>query len=335
MRPQQPPDLPAHGAVITPSDRELLQRPEAQAIVHGLKAGEITVQHLMQQLSNPGLQSRHREILLTILRLHHQQRQMSSPLPCGAHLAPPPHQPLRLSPLPHQASGPARIPSPRELAAHTQSIMHSALIKKKLEEQRENYRRRHEMQQLQQQQQQQHVKQSTPISFTPTSVLRKMTAEKESDSPSPKQWQSNKIPQGRPIVKGNQSGPVPMNYNPVSNDYQHYMNQQQQMPGGVRQFPLQQQRQQGPNTYNNMNNMNRGMSGGTTLHQLLVQSHQRSMNELGGGGAAGGDNQLARWFSPELLARASAGKLPSVHVPNALSLEELERHHAPTPPARN
>ena len=55
-----------------------------------------------------------------------------------------------------------------------------------------------------------------------------------------------------------------------------------------------------------------------------------------GGGTGGGDNQLARWFSPELLARASAGKLPSVHVPNALSLEDLERHHhSPAPPVRN
>lgn len=37
-------------------------------------------------------------------------------------------------------------------------------------------------------------------------------------------------------------------------------------------------------------------------------------------------NQLARWFSPELLAQASAGKLPPVNLAqNALSLEELER----------
>ena len=55
---------------------------------------------------------------------------------------------------------PARIPSPRELVVHTQSIMQGALLKKKLEEQKENYRRRHEVQ----------PKQPTPISFTPTSV---------------------------------------------------------------------------------------------------------------------------------------------------------------------
>ncbi|RVE49119.1 hypothetical protein evm_006240 [Chilo suppressalis] len=325
------------------SDRELLQRPEAQALVHGLKAGEITVQHLMQQLSNPGLQSRHREVLLTILRLHHHQRQMGgSPLPSGVggvggvgapHLVVPHHQPLRLSPLPHPGV-PARIPSPRELAAHTQSIMQGALIKKKLEEQRENYRRRHEMHQ---------PKQPTPISFTPTSVLRKMTAEKEAEAPSPKQqqWaQPPKMPQGRPIVKGNQSGaPPPMNYVQSPADYQqHYLNQQQQMVGGVRSYTHPQQRQQQiPNSYNNMSNMSRGV-GGATLQQLLVHSHQNRLNELGGTvGAGGGDNQLARWFSPELLARASAGKLPSVqHVPNALSLEELERHHhSPAPPVRN
>ncbi|EDV90911.1 eukaryotic translation initiation factor 4E transporter [Drosophila grimshawi] len=36
-------------------------------------------------------------------------------------------------------------------------------------------------------------------------------------------------------------------------------------------------------------------------------------------------NQLAQWFSPELLARASAGKLPLLNVNQALSLEEFER----------
>ncbi|XP_028167602.1 transcriptional regulator DEF1-like [Ostrinia furnacalis] len=327
---QQAGEMGLHSA-----DRELLQRPEAQALVHGLKAGEITVQHIMQQLSNPGLQSRHRDVLLTILRLQHQRQMGGSPLPsvgvgAAPHLVVPPHhQPLRLSPLPHPSEYngvPARIPSPRELAAHTQSIMQGALIKKKLEEQRENYRRRHEA-----------PKQPTPISFTPTSVLRKMTAEKESEAPSPKQqWaQPPKMPQGRPIVKGNQSGAAPMGYGQSQSEYQqHYLNQQQ-MVGGGRPFPHPQQRQQVPNSYNNMNNMARGMVGGTTLQQLLVQSHQNRLNEMGGG-SGGGDNQLARWFSPELLARASAGKLPSVHVPNALSLEDLERHHhSPAPPLRN
>ncbi|KAH8385423.1 hypothetical protein KR009_002227, partial [Drosophila setifemur] len=37
------------------------------------------------------------------------------------------------------------------------------------------------------------------------------------------------------------------------------------------------------------------------------------------------NNQLAQWFSPELLARASAGKLPLLNMNQALSLEEFER----------
>ncbi|KAH8317554.1 hypothetical protein KR074_001711, partial [Drosophila pseudoananassae] len=37
------------------------------------------------------------------------------------------------------------------------------------------------------------------------------------------------------------------------------------------------------------------------------------------------NNQLAQWFSPELLARASAGKLPLLNINQALSLEEFER----------
>lgn len=118
---------------------------------------------------------------------------------------------------------PQRIPSPRELQYHTQSIMQNALIRKKLEEQRENFRKRQEQEQkeqiqkqggdrknpeldgavsppnqspvdvpkiglmdspikkapAQQQLQRQHA--PSPSMFTPTSVLRKMTAEKESD----------------------------------------------------------------------------------------------------------------------------------------------------------
>lgn len=90
-------------------------------------------------------------------------------------------------------SPPKRIPSPRELQQHTQTIMQTALIRKKLQEQSENFRRRQEqlMKEHQQMpnngiggggghQQQQQPKMSSPtpaaLAFTPTSVLRKMTA---------------------------------------------------------------------------------------------------------------------------------------------------------------
>lgn len=87
-----------------------------------------------------------------------------------------------------------RIPSPRELQVHTQNILQRALIKKKLEEQQENYRKKQELQ-LQQRGQSPNnnnnnnsnnttvvtksVASPTPLAFTPTSVLRKMTADKE------------------------------------------------------------------------------------------------------------------------------------------------------------
>lgn len=63
---------------------------------------------------------------------------------------------------------------------------------------------------------------------------------------------------------------------------------------------------------------------------------QTSSPGLGFMGSNGGDlsptsNQLARWFSPELLAQARAGKLPDLGQTNVLSLEELERlQHAST-----
>lgn len=108
--------------------RELLNRPEAQAILQGmrlsrlvfgvrrvtynctgLKRGDITPQHLYQQLAaNPAMQPRHRELLLTILKLHGNSGGVG---PSPRVLSPvPPHpifpqqqqqQQLRVSPLPN------------------------------------------------------------------------------------------------------------------------------------------------------------------------------------------------------------------------------------------
>lgn len=77
-----------------------------------------------------------------------------------------------------------RIPSPRELQVHTQNIMQRALIKKKLEEQQENFRKKQEMQQRGQSpgggaSPAKHISSPTPLAFTPTAVLRKMTADKD------------------------------------------------------------------------------------------------------------------------------------------------------------
>lgn len=62
--------------------------------------------------------------------------------------------------------------------------------------------------------------------------------------------------------------------------------------------------------------------------QQQQQSQNQGMNFMAGrdGNMSPTSNQLARWFSPELLAKAQAGKLPSVNQPQTmLSLEEFER----------
>ncbi|KRT79399.1 hypothetical protein AMK59_7734, partial [Oryctes borbonicus] len=78
-----------------------------------------------------------------------------------------------------------RIPSPRELQVHTQNIMQRALIKKKLEEQQENFRKKQELQRGQSPggiSPAKNVASPTQLAFTPTAVLRKMTAEKDEGS---------------------------------------------------------------------------------------------------------------------------------------------------------
>ncbi|KAF2885441.1 hypothetical protein ILUMI_20721 [Ignelater luminosus] len=193
-------------------NRELLSRPEAQAILQGLKRGDITPQHLYQQLAaNPAMQPRHRELLLTILKMHGNGGTGVGPSPRV--LSPvPPHplfqqqqQQLRVSPLPNAMH--QRIPSPRELQVHTQNIMQRALIKKKLEEQQENFKKRQEMQQRGQSPGRgvspaKHTASPTPLAFTPTSVLRKMTAEKDDSTKEGNKSADihGKLPQGRPVT---------------------------------------------------------------------------------------------------------------------------------------
>jgi hypothetical protein len=177
-RPKAPPALPpalANYLNTHPLNTELLARPEAEQLLVGLNSGNITIENIMQQLSNPALQQRQRDLLLSVLKLktmggaanggrgsglpplpHHLALPRTSPLPPtdpmmllpqGApptrvsplmfpHLAPPTH--LSVSPSPQQA----RVPSPQEMTVLTQQIMQQALIKRKLEEQKENFRRR-------------------------------------------------------------------------------------------------------------------------------------------------------------------------------------------------
>ncbi|KAJ8916524.1 hypothetical protein NQ315_000166 [Exocentrus adspersus] len=239
VHPQHMRASPLHEMGLQQS-RELLNRPEAQAILQGLKRGEITTQHLYQQLANPALQPRHREMLVTILKMQGGAAATPAPgygpSPRVLSPVPPPHhmfqqqQQLRVSPAaaqrllrisyfgykseyPHAMH--QRIPSPRELQVHTQNILQRALIKKKLEEQQENYRKKQELQRGQSpsapsgsQGPAKSVSSPTPLAFTPTSVLRKMTAEKDEGKEN-KMSNDAKVPPGRPLTGMRPQPPQP------------------------------------------------------------------------------------------------------------------------------
>ncbi|KAJ8936844.1 hypothetical protein NQ314_012160 [Rhamnusium bicolor] len=394
VHPQQMRTSPLHDMGMQQS-RELLNRPEAQAILQGLKRGEITTQHLYQQLANPALQPRHREMLVTILKMqgggggYGPSPRVLSPVPPHHMFQQQQQQQLRVSPLPPNAMH-QRIPSPRELQVHTQNILQRALIKKKLEEQQENYRKKQEMQRGQSpntnntQGPAKSVSSPTPLAFTPTSVLRKMTADKDEA--------------GRPIVKAN-------NYQTQTPEqfFSQHQQQQQRMfnqpPPGTSQQAQPQRKpaaaqfggSQAPNgpggpqsQYNPQYSTNQQFAQQLTQQQLRAQHQHRPANQpmqqqhhqgqhqqaqqlgfsattrkptyggglatiigtnikanrsnpIGRGGISDGDlsptttNQLARWFSPDLLERARGGELPSTAglAQHALSLEEIERQTAP------
>merc|ERR1719225_2269918 len=223
----------------------------------GLNSGNITVDHLLHQLNNPGVNHRQRDLLLSVLKLRslgprpgnmpqghpppppgHQQhglppnhgQQGGLPPPIAAQMArvsPVPQQPdpmmllaqaqqgapgaaSRVSPLMFPPSGhlsvspapqAARVPSPQEMTMLTQHIMQQALIKRKLEEQKENFRRRqgdegplHSQPPSTQSEAlgqpplakampQPTVANPSPLSFTPTSVMRKTAAERKDSDP--------------------------------------------------------------------------------------------------------------------------------------------------------
>ncbi|XP_026288809.1 eukaryotic translation initiation factor 4E transporter isoform X3 [Frankliniella occidentalis] len=240
----------------TPLNHDLLQRAEAQAILRGLAQREITTQNLVQQLQNPAITRRHQELLLSILKTQSGQR----------------------------------VPSPRDMNPQAQHLMQSALIKKKLEEQREQaLRKRQETHRsispnvgnFNNSSMNKDVKHPmsspTPLAFTPTSVLKKMNAEKDGDQKIggmslsdlqqmqqgprqqnmqlsasqvqqhqqhrlPPNWNQNKSqaqPQGRPILKSNNNFYSGNDSFPSqpSGGSQNHLQQMQGMPAYLRGPP--------------------------------------------------------------------------------------------------
>jgi len=193
-----------------PINPEVLKRPEAESLMLGINSGNLPIESLVHQLSNPNLQGRQRELILTVLKLrltgsnnpgfpgllppHLIPR--TTPLPSTEHLLahPPPPAHSRVSPLMfgmgatnHLAVSPTpgaqRVPSPQEMTKLTQQILQQALIKKKLEEQRENYRKKQEDDGGKEPLRKTESAGSPLLAFTPTSVMRKTAAERKDSDP--------------------------------------------------------------------------------------------------------------------------------------------------------
>ncbi|XP_076255020.1 eukaryotic translation initiation factor 4E transporter-like isoform X5 [Rhynchophorus ferrugineus] len=313
-----------------------------------------------------------------------------------------------------------RIPSPRELQVHTQNILQRALIKKKLEEQTENFRKKQELQRgtspstasgVSQGSSSKGVSSPTPLAFTPTSVLRKMTADKDEGKENKAVSEGGVKPQGRPVTgmrpqtqvavnnQWNAAFPVKQAGRPIvkanSNNiyhsqtaeqlfaqvqqaqaqqriYQAVPNQQrkamvgQQYPPQVSQYgstssqyqhinqpafsqtqtqltaqQLRAQHQHRPSSNQQKSSQNTGnqsqqqpQSSNTSWQHFIntaAAQQPANRNQQSGSLSPSTSDQLARWFSPDLLERARGGELPSTAnlARHAISLEEIERQAAP------
>jgi len=248
--PQIPPGI-ANFLASHPLNLELVSRPEGKQLLLGLETGNITIENLVQQVTNPTLQPRQRDVFLAVLKLVTMQRQGNMPPFLGrGHGHPPAQAPgdllppgagqtrvsplmfpavsapaqghLSISPVPQQA----RVPSPQEMTVLTQQIMQQALIKRKLEEQKENYRKRQgetNNPAFMVGPQASTNSSASPLAFTPTSVMRKSAAERKDSDPQIKPVPELKITSqkdvreeptspGRAITKGKEERPVSLEF---------------------------------------------------------------------------------------------------------------------------
>jgi translation initiation factor 4E transporter len=275
---------------------------------------------------------------------------------------------LAISPTPGQQ----RIPSPQELVFHTQQIMQNALIKRKLEEQKENYRRRQEMPSQQPQlppqpqPQPQHMypqgtdsisrkpnrpETDSPLNFTPTSVIKKVVADRrDSDvKPSvPELRVSSQTPSELALMGNAAMDPMRANNNhPLSPTN---MAMRGIIPPGSGIIPppvtglpqnhplLMMQQQQQQMLHLAALRGAAAAAGRMPDSKLLPQQpphfahdpQQPMLQPFRPGGPLGpsGHGDLSRFFSPEVLAQAQAAgasTLPPLPTQQALTLEELER----------
>uniref|UniRef100_A0A1I8P7L2 Uncharacterized protein n=1 Tax=Stomoxys calcitrans TaxID=35570 RepID=A0A1I8P7L2_STOCA len=132
------------------------------------------------------------------------------------------------------------------------------------------------------------------------------------------------------------------NQSPQNQNHQHHLFQQQQQQQQQQQRSMELQRQQMFQQHPFLDMAVAAAAAGApppplSHHQQPSANNENNsatnLNYQADGRLSPTSNVLAQWFSPEVLAKASAGKLPLLNMNQALSLEALEKsiQHSSTP----
>lgn len=349
--------------IQAPFIEDQMQKAEARMLLNALKGGEFTISELLDTNSKlmHALTPRFREVVPAVLKCWVQQQQpvrQDGGYPGVRRLIVPPPPPPTIQPepliaqqlnVPFQPAFKQRIPSPQEIAIHTQGIMHNALVNKKLEEQRENYKRRQEMWRARSPATDESGGSQQLLStFTPTSVLRQQKRKTETNPPAGEQFlkftdqpfRANDAQQqqaknfdmfvnkGRPIIKKSEGSPL---FNPIETPYPVHAGQfRSQTPAPPQPQSAAHNFLAGFVAHDQQQSSHfgggRNLASATACLQGLLLDNQVTSHPGGSRGQSADEGgALSRWLPHKLIEDGLAGKLPDIPMQKMLSVEELER----------
>lgn len=119
------------------SQNAIMERPDAQLLLHRLINGETTQLHILQHLNNPGLHQRDRETMLAVFAFWNENQQQlvqqqKQQLKYKEQMS---QQFRQLQMIQMKNGGFMQSPTQQELQIHTQNIMQNAMYKKQFEDQ--------------------------------------------------------------------------------------------------------------------------------------------------------------------------------------------------------
>ncbi|XP_055313371.1 uncharacterized protein LOC129574863 isoform X2 [Sitodiplosis mosellana] len=122
------------------SQNAIMERPDAQLMLHRLVNGELTQFHILQQINNPNIHQRDRDTLLAVFAFwnENQQRLVQQQKQTHLYKEQMSQQLRQLQMIQMKNGGYMQSPTPQELQIHTQNIMQNAMYKKQFEDQYRN-----------------------------------------------------------------------------------------------------------------------------------------------------------------------------------------------------